>query len=455
LRDLVFDLVDYIHETKFEDIPERVIENTKIFILDTIGVAIAGSRAPGVRELRSALSGMRDTGVSTVFKFGDRLSPPAAALMNSVLIHAYDFDDTFDEGALHTYVSVLPAVFSLAEKTGNTDGKSILTALTVGVDIIVRLSLGIKTPLSWIRTATLGSFGAAAAAAKIMNFDRKKIHNTIGIVYSMTSGNAQTLIDGGLTKRMQPGFSSRAAVFSAILADHGINGAIDVFEDKFGYFNLYERGEYERDPILKDLGKEFYGTRLSIKPYPSCRMTHSSIDAVLELVNRYDIKPEDVVEVEVLVSKMAKTMVGKFKLEGNPQVEAQFSIPYTVATAILKRDVFLDDFEVENISGNRERLDFLRKIKVLEDSGIPEKEISISTVRIRTKTGVFENRVKGLKGSPQKPMTEEEIGEKVRKCLSYGGLNPEAVSDLRKILKDFENRELSELLEIVTDHGNS
>ncbi len=450
MSDLVYDLTHYIHDVSFEDIPESVIENTKKFIFDTIGVAVAGTRAPGVKELRSALTGMKESGISSVFRFGEKLSPPAAALMNSVLIHAYDFDDTFDEGALHTYVSVLPAVFALSEKAGRTDGKSILTAITVGVDIIVRLSLGIRTPLSWIRTATLGSFGAAAASAKILGFDREKIHNTLGIVYSMTSGNAQTLIDGGLTKRMQPGFSSRAAVFSAILADHGINGAIEVFEGKYGYFNLYERGEYDREPILKDLGKEFYGTKLSIKPYPSCRMTHSSIDAVLELVKKYDIRPEDVVEVEILVSKMAKTMVGKFKLEGNPQVEAQFSIPYTVATAILKRDVFLDDFEVENIFGNKERLEFLKKVRVLVDGSLPEKEISVSTVKIKTKSGIFENRVHGLKGSPVKPMSPEELNEKVRKCFEYGGLKADLSEKVWSIIKDFENRDLRDLFSLLT-----
>jgi len=447
VNDIAYDLVEYAHGISFEDIPRNVIDTTKTFIFDTLGVAVAGLRAPGVEELGSALTEMK--GTSTVFGHRYRLSPPAAALMNSVLIHAYDFDDTFDEGALHTYVSVLPAVFALSEKSGNTDGKSVLTSLVIGVDTIIRLSLGIKTPLSWIRTATLGSFGAALASAKILGFDKKKIHNTLGIVYSMTSGNAQTLIDGGLTKRMQPGFSSRAAVFSALLADNGINGAINVFEGKYGYFNLYERGEYDRRAVLKDLGTVFHNKRLSIKPYPSCRMTHSSIDAVLGLVKEHDIRPDDVISVEVFVSRMVSSMVGKFKLEGNPQVEAQFSIPYTVATAILKRDVFLDDFEVENIYGDRKRLELLKRIKVITDESLPEKEISVSRVKIRTKNGVYERRVKSLKGSPESPLTREELEEKVKKCFEYGGLGGSRVLRLREIVDDFENRDLRELIELL------
>ena len=450
MRDLVYDIVDYIFETKFEDIPESTIKNTKMFIFDTIGVAIAGTRAPGVKELREVLLENAGKGHATVFKFRDSLSATSASLLNSVLIHAFDFDDTFDEGALHTYVSVLPAVFSLAEKSGNISGKDILTSIIIGVDIIVRLSMAIKTPLSWIRTATLGSFGAAAASAKILKLNKEKIHNTLGIVYSLTSGNAQTLIDGGLTKRMQPGFSSRSAVFSALLAEKGINGAIDVFEGKYGFFNLYEKGIYDRVSVLKNLGKEFYGDKLSIKPYPSCRMTHASIDATLELVKSEDIKLEEVEGVEVYVSKMAKTMVGKFKLEGNPQVEAQFSIPYTVATAILKRDVFLDDFEVPNVLGNKERLEFLEKVKVYEDPEIAEKEISIARVKIITKTrGIFEHRVEGLKGSPARPMSEEEITEKFRKCLKYAGEPDDNVEKILEIIKNFEDYELPQLLERV------
>ncbi len=450
MKDLVYDLVDYIYETEFEDIPDETLKNTKKFVFDTIGVAIAGTMAPGVKELRDVLLENAGKGHATVFRFKDKLSATSASLLNSVLIHAFDFDDTFDEGALHTYVSVLPAVFSLAEKSGNTSGKEILTAIVIGVDIIVRLSTGIKTPLSWIRTATLGSFGAAAASAKILNLNREKIHNTLGIVYSMTSGNAQTLIDGGLTKRMQPGFSARSAVFSALLAEKGINGAIDVFEGKYGFFNLYERGIYDRENIIRNLGREFYGDRLSIKPYPSCRMTHASIDATLDLVHKENIKSEEVERVEVYVSKMVKTMVGKFKLEGNPQVEAQFSIPYTVATAILKRDVFIDDFEISNVLGNKERLEFLKKILVKEDPNIPEKEISVARVKIFTRRGLsFENSVEGLKGSPVRPMTDEEITEKFKKCLNYAGVSTEYVYEIYDLIKNFEDHDLKLILEKV------
>ncbi len=450
MRDLAFEISEYISSVKFEDIPEGTIQNVKLFIFDTMGVGIAGHRAPGVRplyELLSQLGGSRD---STVLKFRTRLPAPSATLLNSTMIHAYDFDDTFDEGALHTYVSVLPSVLSLAEWSGNTGGKEILTAITLGVDLIVRLSLGIKTPLSWIRTATLGSFGAAAASAKILGFGKDKTHRALGVVYSMTSGNAQTLIDGGLTKRMQPGFSARAGVFAAMLADKGINGAIDVFEGKYGYFNLYEREEYEREPITRNLGKEFYSDRLSIKPYPSCRMTHSSIDATLELITREDIQPGEVEKIEVFVSRMAKNMVGKFKLEGNPQVEAQFSIPYTVATAVMKREVFIDDFEEENVLGNKERLEFLKKVFVFEDESFNEKDISSARVKIYTKRGIFEHSVKGLKGSPSKPMSEEEVKEKFKKCLEFASEPAELANRVQEIVMDLENRDLKELLEVLS-----
>jgi len=117
----------------------------------------------------------------------------------------------------------------------------LITAVALGVDITCRIGSAITTPLSWIRTATSGSFGAAAAAAKVLNVGEKEISNTLGIVYSRTAGNAQCLVDGGLVKRMQPGFSARSAVLGAALGSRGVTGAINIFEGEYGFFNLSER----------------------------------------------------------------------------------------------------------------------------------------------------------------------------------------------------------------------
>jgi len=300
----IYFMIDY------EDLPENVINITKMFIMDSIGTGLAGARAPGCKETVQTLAKTGGNPESTVMGFNIKLPASSSALANSMMVHALDFDDTYDPAAMHCYTSVLPAILSLAEPKKNVTGKELINAIVLGVDLCARLGAAINSPLSWIRSATCGSFASALAASKILNLPKEKIVNALGIVYSQTSGNAQCLIDGGLVKRMQPAFAARAAVLSALLSEAGLTGAKEVFEGKYGYFNLYERGNYNREIVLENLGKEFYGTRISIKPYPSCRMTHAAIDAALYIKESHQFALSDIEKIELYTSKMVKDMVG-------------------------------------------------------------------------------------------------------------------------------------------------
>jgi 2-methylcitrate dehydratase PrpD len=417
-------LVRYVSATTYEKLPAEVVSETKKFILDTIGVGLAGAREPGCREAVDVVkewSG-NDAG-STIIYYGGKVSPPEAAFANSVLMHALDFDDTLDSSAMHTHVSALPAAFALAEAQGRVSGKELINAVTLGVDITCRIASAITTPLSWIRTATCGSFGAAAAAAKILGLRDQKLLNTLGVVYSQTAGNAQCLVDGGLVKRMQPGFSARSAVLSAALASKGVTGAINIFEGEYGFYNLYERGKVKPERPTEDLGDHFGVMDLSIKPYPSCRMTHAAIDAALELFNSRNIDSEAISEVLVYGSKMVFDMVGgRFETRKNPQVDAQFSIPYTVAVALMRGKVLLSDFSSDTITKGTSVLKLAEKIKVMIDPELPAKEISSANITVKMANGeTFSSRVDRLKGSPSKPMSFDDCAGKFRNCLEYSG----------------------------------
>ena len=415
-------LVTYISETNYDGLPKDVIDETKKFILDTLGVGLAGAREPGCKEavdLVKKWSSNNDG--STIIYYGDRVSPPEAAFANSVMMHALDFDDTLDSSAMHAHVSSIPAALAMAEDKGKVSGKEFITAVALGVDITCRIGSAILSPLSWIRTATCGSFGAAAAAAKILNGSEKEIVHTLGIVYSQTAGNAQCLVDGGLVKRMQPGFSARSAVLSAALASQGVTGATNVFMGEYGFFKLYERGKVKEEKVVENLGDHFGVMDLSIKPYPCCRMTHASIDAALELYTSHHIDVEGIAEVVVYVSKMVSDMVGgPFTIRGNPQVDAQFSIPYTVAVALTKGKVFLNDFTSDTVKKDSSLLELAKKIRVLIDPELSANDISYANMVIRMLQGEsISFKVNTLKGSPLRPMTFEECADKFKQCLEY------------------------------------
>ena len=431
-------LVTYVSEITYDRLPQEVVDETKKFILDTIGVGLAGVREPGCREVVDLVKTWSpNRSGSTIIYYGDKVSPPDAAFANSVLMHALDFDDTLDSSAMHAHVSSLPAALALAEAKSKVGGKELITAVALGVDISCRITSAILSPLSWIRTATCGSFGAAAAAAKILDGGEEEIGSALGIVYSQTAGNAQCLVDGGLVKRMQPGFSARSGVLSAALGSRGVTGATNIFEGDYGFFNLYERGKVKPERVTENLGDHFAVMDLSIKPYPCCRITHGSIDAALELYSAHHIEPERIDEVSVHVSKMASDMVGApFKVRASPQVDAQFSIPYTVAVALTKGKVFLTDFISDTIKKDSSVLELAERVKVVIDSEIPSSDISSSNMTVRMLNGeTFSFRVDTLKGSPLKPMSLDECAHKFKTCLEYSGKsslveNSEIITDL-------------------------
>ena len=337
---------DYVAQTNYSDLPLKVVENTKKFIIDTIGVGIAGLTAPGCLEAFEVVKHWSGRPEATVLMRNLKCPAIWAGFVNSIAMHALDFDDTLDESAHHANVSTLPAALAMAEARGKVTGKELICALALGQDVSCRLALSLKRPLAWTRAATCGYFGATSAVGKILGLDSEKMRNAFGIAYSQTAGNVQGLADGALSKRMQPAFAVKSAILSACLAEKGITGASNVLEGDFGFFKLYEGNEYDRNVLLKDLGEDFTGSRLSLKPYPCCRMAVSAIALALNLRKEHDIKLNTVQGITVICSKMVYNMVGKpFEIRNNPQTDAQFSIPYTVIIAILNGDVFLCDFD--------------------------------------------------------------------------------------------------------------
>jgi len=425
-------IVDHIAENQFDDFDAQTIDCCKKLILDTLGVAFPGRQAPGSREVVDFVTSWQTVGGASVLLSGGQATPPQAALANSTIMHAMDFDDTLDASALHTFVSVLPAALAAAETRGNVSGKTLIGALVSGVDVICRISLAIDRPLSWIRTATCGCFGAAAAAAKILGLDREQIANALGIVYGQTSGNAQGLIEGRLIKRMQPGFSASAGVLSAFLAEKGITGSRRFLTGPYGYYQLYEQGAFDPAAVTDGLGTHQSIVDLSIKPYPACRMTHASIDAALSLKDRLGPATE-IERVDVSVCSMATEMVGKpFKPGTNPQVDAQFSIPYTVACALIRGDVFLQDFETEAIS-DAEIADLAKRVYVETDPNLSAKNILQSNMTVTRKNGTrVSEQVPVPLGNPGNPMDKDQCRQKFSKCLAYSGypLSDKAREDL-------------------------
>jgi len=456
---VIDEIVKHIKETTFEDIPQETVEKQKDLLIDTIGVALGGAKAPGVREVINLLKGMGGKKEATILVDGGKVPSVHAAMANSLMAHSLDFDDMHEKAGIHANVSVIPTALAMAESVGGVDGKTFLTAIILGVDLVCRMGLAIPLSRGWHATTTFGIFGAAASSSKILGLNEEKMANAFGIAYCQSSGNRQGRLEGVLTKRLQPALASKAGLFSSLLASQGITGPREIFEGDWGMLRLYGDPQYSRkkekiiESLTRDLGKTFLGDQLSIKPFPSCKATHTSIDAVLNLLKQNRIRPEEVEGVDISVSKGCYGTAGRpFEIRTNPQVDAQFSIPYTVATALLKGEVGLEDF-TESAVRDPKRMEMAKKVKVSVDTNLQEPSTNVVNLesRVAVKAGrkTYSYQSSISKGHPDRPMDCEEIFSKFEGCLRFGTTFPrgrgkkifsallklEEVKDIRSIIR--------------------
>jgi 2-methylcitrate dehydratase PrpD len=417
--DAIVPITANIVKLRFEDLPSPVVERAKLFILDTIGTALAGSSAPGVQAVLDLVIATGGRPESTLWASSGAQQLPAAAvaLANSVMAHARDFDDTHDAAIVHANTSVLPAAFAMAESR-HRSGKDLIGAVTLGVDLACRMGLAAPSLGGWIHSSTLAYFGSTAAACKLCGCSTEQTINAMGIVYSQVAGNSQCLIEGALSKRMQPAFGARAGIFSTQLAEKGVTGPSQPLEGKYGFFNLYQGGNYSRERLLKDLGSHFEGINLSMKPYPCCRATHASIDTILECLTDLPFTAEEVEAITVHVPPVVMDFVGRpFAIGPSPQVSAQFSIPYTVATCILKKEIFIGDFEDAAVIASP-ALDLARRVRAVERRDVADPKAFVPIrMEIRLKNGKsIVRETQRMKGSPDLPMSTAECIAKFKKC---------------------------------------
>jgi len=420
-NDAMHALVRNVVNTRYEDLSQGALDATKTFILDSFGVAIAGSLAPGVSEMLGVLSEWGGTGESTVLVSGARLPAPSSAMMNSFLMHNQEFDCVHDLAVVHAFTTVLPVALAVAEAQEGVTGRELLTAVALGVDVACSIGISSRAPIAHFRPGTVGAFGAVAAAGKVAGFNEATLSNAMGIVYSQICGTLQPHTEGAQVNSMQTGFNARAAVTAISLAARGIRGASEVLEGQYGYFRLFE-GEYDIEDVLTNLGSVWQVERIGHKPFPCGRLTHGAIEAALTLKERHGFDAGDVEECEVLVPPLVYRLVGR-PLEGevpSPQY-AKLSIPFVVAVALIRGTVFITDFWDEALHEPAVH-ELAGRIKVVQDLTITDENIMVPLqVRIRLKDGAeHELTLDQVLGHPDKPLSREQHLEKFQACWAEG-----------------------------------
>src|SRR3954451_24212571 len=412
-------LARLVCRTGYADLPESAVESARRDILDTFGCMLGGSGAPGIDELFAVISRWGGLAESRVLLRGIRLPALHAALLNASMGHALDFDDTLDSGgSIHPGVSVLGAALAICDSLGAVTGKELLLAVALGLDVSCRIALASTVDRGWHRTSAIGVFGAAAAAGKLLRLTSEQMLAALGIAYSHAADNRQCILDGALTKRMQAGQAASAGVFSAVLAQTGFTGARNIFNGRFGFFELHQLNGYDASVLLRDLGAVSQGEGLSYKPYPCGRPLHAAIDAALAARAQLQIeRGEDIaaVTIEADPARHADQFErGPAKRHPTQVVEAQFAQPFLAATALVHGKVGIA--EVDGL-GDPAVLALSERIAGVAREGRARGSLAI-TVR-RTDGRSITVEAADPIGSPKKPLTKAKFEEKFRDCARH------------------------------------
>ncbi len=429
-------LINHTLAMQEDKIPADVLNKTQELFQDTLACILAGSTSEGIKPLFDTLQLWGGHKQATVFGFSEQTSVPFAAMVNSAMGHARDFDDTHDKALNHGCVTLVPALLALAEflsSPANAEkskqqgipfrkisGREFLAALAVGLDVANRLGLAFIPYLhtGWLPTTLWGAFGCAAAGARLLKMDIEQTSDAFGLAYSQIHGNRQALVDGALAKRMQPGFSAFAGIQSLFMALKGISGARNILQGAFGISELYADSNIDIERITKDLGTSFETSNISIKPYPSCRCTHAVIDAALKIKKEHEFGISDIVSGEISLPPASMGQVGnRFKLRENPTVDAQFSAQYTAALAFIKGKPVLRDFEAEVVSSSDEIIALASLFKTVEFRQ-DTREMTPIEMKVQLGDGrILEACIDSSLGSPGNPMSREDTLFKFNDCL--------------------------------------
>lgn len=445
-----------------EDLPEVAIAAAKMNIFDTLACMAAGSTAKGIGDLRGLANEWGGAPQATILAFGDKVPAHHAAWVNGAMAHARDYDDTHDAAVLHAGVTVIPAAFAAAEWRFGLNGADFIAAVAAGLETICRLGIATKIGIiesGYLYTSLFGHFAATVAAGRVLGLDESEMVNALGIVYSQVAGNHQVTRDGALTKRMQPGFAAKAALVSVQMAQRDIRGAQATFEGVDGFLRVYLREQCDRVALRQGLGTDFVFTQLSYKPYPCCRFNHTAIDAALGMRTQQKFRATRIRRIRVGVNKQAfEAVCTPEDVRKVPRsiVHAQFSMPFTVAAALVDGSVELRHFTDDAI--RREDIRALaQRIEIYVDDDIERewgRNISPSDMAIEMDDGtVHRLRINVPLGNPERPMGTRDFDAKAIDCFRASAipLRKNAPAKLRNLINELETlkdvRVLGQLLE--------
>jgi 2-methylcitrate dehydratase PrpD len=449
------ELSNKINELQYNTLPADAVHWAKVGILDTVGVTIAGAAEDATRIVLG-VSGS-SSGPSLVFGHARRIGALDAALVNGTASHALDFDDCNNTLGGHPSVPILPALFALADETGAT-GRDFIAAYVAGFETECKLSMVVnfhQYTKGWHPTTTIGVFGSAAACAHLLKLSVEKTATALSIAASLAAGVKSNF--GTMTKPLHVGHCARSGLFAALLARDGFTAGATAFEHKQGYFEVFNgAGNYDATKAIPAWANPLDITRpgIAIKSYPCCGSTHPAIDCMLELVQKHNLKPEQVARIDSWTH--SRRLEHTNRPDPQSSLDAKFSVQYTLARALKDRTVKLEHFEGDNWKDPATRT-ILPKIHVATytTEQFPADNHFGAEVKVTLTDGrvVSTKTDQALGRSVDKPLPPDMLKAKFDNCAARA-LSTDNVARLYAAIQDFENaKDVREIAALAAGKG--
>jgi 2-methylcitrate dehydratase PrpD len=435
----------------FDSLPEDVIYKAKLCILDYVANIYGSLELEAVNHVLRYVRSLRDGGSVSVLGCGFQTHMHRAVFMNGTTAEAIEAQDGYRFGGNHPGTAVIPAAFAAAEERG-LGGKAIIEAVVAGYEAANRPAAAMHpwhTLSGFLPTGTCGAFGAAAAAARIYQYDEDKMLHAISHAgYLLPLSMAEQLMGGFTIKIVQGGQAAVAGITAAGLAGEGLTGTPQVLEGshlKGGFTQMTTSADPKMEKLSEGLGEVYTIMDIYFKPYSACRHTHGAIQAALELSKKHRIDPRDIERIDVYTYGIAELAVGKGIKKGDSFVAGQFSIPYVVAASLYDGELGPLQLTEKRIADDA-LIELAGKVSVHTDDALnrmyPDKTASRVEI-ILNDARLFNKQIDIPKGDPRDPMTEADIIQKVKQYA--GQRSPQAIDSVISMILE---------LETVVDIGN-
>ncbi|HEY2836568.1 MAG TPA: MmgE/PrpD family protein [Rhizomicrobium sp.] len=415
-KSLAGELAQKICRVQFSDFPASTVHKAKLHLLDTIGAGLAGSVSPETQRVWRGLGLCTDAGRAAVWGTPHGVGARSASFINGVSAHALELDDS--GGCDHSGAVVVPASLAILPQLRQVvSGQRLLAAILMGYEVgrrVLEAAGGYETHngLGWHSTGTCGVFGAAAATGLLLDLDASGLEQALGISCSFASGTWAFIHDGSQTKKLHPGRAAEGGLSAALLAASEFTGPVKIFDAEVwgSFFKTFSPAKSEPGLLTEGFGKKWRLDRCSIKPYATCRGTHSAIDAVRQLRAAHRITTGQIAAVEVEMSGFQFGMCGGNTIASRAQ--AQMSLPYAIAAELQFGKVGPAELEPQAWSSQAIQTWLDRIVVGIDPVMADEAEPAVTLVTKDAQR--LKTIVEFPYGSPANPLSDDQLIAKFR-----------------------------------------